>query len=232
MRVILVAAAAALLTFIVHFPGELTPDAAKQLSEAHSGRFTDWHPPIMAMLWSLFPRPEAMLALQVSLHWVGIAGLALRLSGRWRWLMLAVGLTPIAFKYLGVLQKDTLLASLFIAAFGLLGHSRVGAAALGLLGSLVRANGVFAFGPLLLPRWSLATTMAASIALSAALIPASMVFNRAVAEPTGVERSLQLYDLTGIKHFSGEQSNCYTPLFWDHWTRSAAASPSRRHAAR
>jgi hypothetical protein len=45
------------------------------------------------------------------------------------------------------------------------------------------------------------------------------------AERTGVERSLQLYDLAGIAHFSGDDSvlpvpifdldRCYTPLFWD-----------------
>ena len=215
LRVVTAAAVLALLTLGICFPGEMTPDAARQLAEARTGKFTDWHPPIMAMLWSVAPYPAAMLTLQIGLHWIGIAGLALRLSGHWRWVMLAVGLTPIAFKYLGVLQKDTLLTSLFVAAFGLAAHFRIASIALGLFGSLVRANGVFAFGPLALPRMGLVRTIALSVALSAALIPVSMAFNRLVSEPTGVERSVQAYDLAGIEQFSGKPSGCYTPLFWD-----------------
>lgn len=178
------------------------------LAQAEVSRYTDWHPPFMAMLWSLWPVPAFMLLIQNVLHWTGIALLASRLTGRWPYLMLAVGLTPIAFKYLGVIQKDTLLASLFVLAFGMAGRARLVPA---LLGALTRANGPFALiGIVRLPF---------ALLLIAAMVPASMLFNRAVAERSYVERSLPFYDMAGIAHFEEDTSRfpagCYTPLFWD-----------------
>lgn len=223
------------LTIAIRWPGTLTPDSSVQLDQARSGHFTDWHPPLMARIWRLWPQPAAMLVLQAGLHWFGIFCLAARVGGRvhvrWAWAMVAVGLTPIAANYVGILQKDSLLGGLMLAAFGVAAWSRVAALALSILGSLVRVNGVFAAPPLWLSLVrSRAHTMIVSIASVVAgllLIPLSISFNHSVlgAERSGVERSLQLYDLAGIAHYSGDDlvlpvpvgslDRCYTPLFWD-----------------
>lgn len=227
----------ALTNLGIVWPGTLTPDSRTQLGQVMNGAFTDWHPPLMAEIWSLLGGSvPAMLGLQVGLHWLGFWGLAESLRrdgvGKWAWAMLAVGLTPIAIKYTGVIQKDTLLASFFISAFGLAAVTRGHwlALVLGGAGSLCSANGVFALPPLVLMRLKeMKRLPAAGLCLvgAALLIPISGVVNHDVlqAERTGVERSLQLFDLAGIAHFSGDPGilplgteraqRCYTPLFWD-----------------
>ncbi len=143
----------------VHWPGNLTPDSNNQLSQAMTEAYTDWHPPLMAKIWALLGgTPQAMLALQITLHWFGFWSLAETLrrgkAGKWPWAMLAVGLTPIAIKYTGVIQKDSLLAEFLITAFGLAaltgGHGI--ATIFGAAGALCRANAVFALPPLFLTR--------------------------------------------------------------------------------
>ena len=216
------------LNLALRWPGSLTPDSISQLAQARGGHFTDWHPPIMAMLWrAMLPFESGMFVLQVAIHWFGIGALGERLRRdrlhKWAYLMLASGLTPIALKYTGVVQKDSLLASCFIASAGFLALRLRGPAVLiAAVGTLSRVNGVFA-SPSLFVRGPLAPLLGAVIAI--ALIPVSMTLNRLVASPSGVERSLQLYDLTGIAYYSGDTSilpvpipnlkGCYTPLFWD-----------------
>ena len=53
----------------MQFPGTMSNDAINQYAEAISGRYTDWHPAIMAWLWSLLrhiadgPAPHWLLHL-------------------------------------------------------------------------------------------------------------------------------------------------------------------------
>ena len=66
----------AALNLALHWPGTLTPDSKNQLGQVLAGAFTDWHPPLMAKLWALLGGAvQAMLAVQVGLHWLA--------SGRW-----------------------------------------------------------------------------------------------------------------------------------------------------
>lgn len=234
----------------VAWPGTLTPDSRNQLGQALAGVFNDWHPPLMAEIWALIGGTlPAMLALQIGMHWLGIWALAETLrrdrAGKWAFAMLGVGLTPIAIKYTGVIQKDTLLASFFIAAFGmaaLSGRHRV-AAILGVAGTLCRANGVFALPPLFLSRAKrikLLPALGLCLLAAAAFVPVSNLVNHRLlrAEETGVERSLQLFDLAGIARFSGDASvlprgaehaeHCYTPLFWDTLPIAGCAGPVER----
>jgi hypothetical protein len=224
-----------LVSLFAYWPGELTPDSLNQLEQARTGHLTDWHPPLMAVIWELWPQPAVMLVIQIGLHWLGIGCLAGRLqsdgSKRWAWAMLALGFTPIAFKYVGVIQKDSLLASCMIAAFGVACWSRLAAFVLSVAGGLVRVNGTFAVGPLwthlVRPRTGQFVTAAVSLVVGVFLIPIAVAANHHLfgARPSGVERSIQLYDLAGIAEFSGDKSvlpvsidnlrRCYTPLFWD-----------------
>ncbi len=161
--------------------------------------------------------------------------------------MLASGASPLFLYYDGIIYKDVALASTFLAASGIVFWFRVqgrdlpraaGAAALALLGygTLVRANAVFAFGPLLLflwdrPRLRTARMLTLSLALAAVAVPASGFVNRDVfgAKDSGVRQTLELFDLAGIAHASGDLSmlpvaarmsaadlaRCYAPLYWD-----------------
>ena len=151
----------ALFNLAIHWPGQLTPDSNSQLIEATSGNYRDWHPPIMAAIWRqllLFgSHTVPMLVLQIALHWLGIGLLAAMLCReklhKAAMIMLLSGFTPIAFKYTGIIQKDSLLASFMIAGFGFASIGNIsfkwGGLMLGMVGMLSRANAVFAFPPLL-----------------------------------------------------------------------------------
>lgn len=153
------------------WPGGWTNDGRLQYEEALSGRYTDWHPPIVAATWHrlmavMGEGPAAMLLLQLGLHWLGFGliahGLAMRGRGRAAWLAVAAGLFPIFPYYGSALYKDVPLASAWIAAVGLVWWSQARwpqrarlpwgiALACGLLlawGTLARANAVFGVGAL------------------------------------------------------------------------------------
>lgn len=227
------------------WPGLLTPDSQSQLQQAISGQFNDWHPPFMAMLWQLIGATiPAMLVVQVALHWAGIwtfaEGARRTRHSLWPWVLLALGLTPIAFKYTGIIQKDSLLTSFLVLAFGLafLLPQRAFGWPFGIAAALCRANGSFALPPLLLERMhrrvGLLGTVAASLAMAVVMVPAIGVFNTHVlgARETGVQRSVQLFDMAGIAHVSHDDTvlpagatdaaRCYTPLFWDALDRCMA----------
>lgn len=229
--------ASCLVNLVVGWPGILTPDSQDQLAQAVAGRYDDWHPPFMAMLWrALGATPPAMLIVQVVLHWAGIwtfaEGVRRVRPTRWVWAVVAVGATPIALKYTGVIQKDSLLAGFLLLAFGLSLSARAAAGLpFGLAAMLCRANGVFALPPLLFALrrkpMSLLSTVAASLALAVVLVPVIGTVNARLpgVAPSGVLRSVQLFDMAGIVHLSGDASvmpqgtrgavRCYTPLFLD-----------------
>ena len=252
-HIVLMAILLAVINFALRWPGEFNPDSIVQLNQAISGEFTDWHPPIMAFIWSgllqIADAKIAILAFQIALHWLGIglfAVILLKSNHKLAALiMLASGLTPIALMYTGVILKDTLLASFFLAAFGLASWNNIGFRTVGLLlgmiGMLTRANAVFAIPSLLFLVFRYKRSLFKSLLLIAVialpLIPLSQWINHDVigAERTGVERSLQLYDLAGISYFSGDSSvlpveipnleECYTPLYWDTLGASRCGKP-------
>lgn len=247
-RLLAATVAIAVLYLASAWPGRLTPDSETQLQQALSGRYDDWHPPFMAMLWrAIGATAPAMLAVQVALHWAGVwlfaEGVRRERGGTWPYAVLAIGLTPIAFRYVGVLQKDSLLAGLFLVGFGsaFLWPQRLFAWPFGLAAVLCRANGGFALPPLLFERRSrpmgMVATVTASLALSIVAIPAIGFVNSRLlpARETGVVRSVQLFDLAGIVHRGGDPAilprgaedaaACYTPLFWDSLTHCIAPMP-------
>src|SRR5262245_46797906 len=73
-RVILLVAAIAVVAYA--FPGYLNFDAADQLSQAPTGSYGDWHPPMMAAYWAVLDGvvrgPAPMLLLQVGLFLFGL----------------------------------------------------------------------------------------------------------------------------------------------------------------
>lgn len=205
----------ALLTAVLRWPGALNPDSVRQLEQARSFQFTDWHPPMMALLWSVWPQPAFMLLLQVGLLWTGLFLIASTVDGKWRYAILAVGFSPIAVHYGGVIQKDSVLAAGMMVAAGCMAKGwRWAAAGVAILTSFVRVNAGFAVAPLIFRRRRLLWTPLVAVALALSV----QMSARLVAERTDVTKSLPLFDLAGIDHYSGGDrfpTGCYTPLFWD-----------------
>ena len=225
------ALAAAMLA--IWWPGVAMYDTIDQYHQAVTGAYEDWHPPVMARLWSLllpFGGGQApMFVLQTALYAAGLGLLAARLAqgGGWRRsaAVLAIGAWPLFSGWEGVVLKDAQMAAALVAATGLAGWWRLAgrrlplaaAAAIILLllyALLVRGNAVFAVVPLALalfgwPRLNhpLARAAAALAAVAALLALAPLVNHRLLgAAETGIERTLPTYDLAGIAHFAGAQA--------------------------
>src|SRR5262249_10194708 len=58
------------------FPGLLSPDSVRQYKQALAHHYTDWHPPIMAWIWSFLnyfsKGPQNLLVLHLSLLFLGL----------------------------------------------------------------------------------------------------------------------------------------------------------------
>jgi hypothetical protein len=215
----------------LHFPGVMNNDSVQQYRQAVSGRYGDWHPPVMAWLWSWLrfvgEGPAPFLVLHLALYWLGF-GLfadAVRRSGHMA-LALAITLAGAFPPFLYVnaqVVKDVGMAVSWLAAAGLLYWHRSQArrmhpvviAAVALLlayGTLVRTNAVFGLGPLLLfalapASWlRSARLMAAAVVVAVLALPAGMLANRVLFQPQAqhATQSLFLFDLMGIAVHTGD----------------------------
>lgn len=212
------------LNLALYWPGAMMNDSLNQYKEAVSGRFTDWHPPVMAWLWSVLRRvhdgPAPLFALHLCAYWAGIAAYAdaaRRLGHRRIALALALSGAFPAFVFMNAyVIKDVGMAAALVAGSGLLfwfrsqgrrpGWGWAAAAALLLAyGTLVRTNAVFAIGPLLAyamapDRWLRPLRLGAvAVVVALAAVPGSMVVNQLLFHPVqrhAVE-SLFLYDIAG-----------------------------------
>ena len=72
---LLLVAALFVLNVLLHFPGTMDNDSKNQYAEAIAGRYTDWHPPVMAWLWSVLrlvaDGPAPFLLLHLAAYWCG-----------------------------------------------------------------------------------------------------------------------------------------------------------------
>ncbi len=254
---LLVAAGLALGMLALLWPGVAPYDAIDQYRQALSGSFDDWHPPAMARLWALLlhiaPGQGPLLAVQLLLYWLGLGLIAGALARQGAvcagMAVLALGALPLFAAWEADVLKDTQMLSAMLAACGIASWWRIGGRRMPGWGvavivillayaAFVRANGVFAVVPLAFGLfdvlegrrpWVRAGAMLAAMAAFAALAP---VVNQRVlgASPSGVERTIAVYDLGGIAHFAGpdavpvlpaadwreaERRACYKPFFWD-----------------
>ena len=122
-----------LLNLVLHFPGFMDNDSKNQYAEAIAGRYTDWHPPVMAWLWSVLrlvaDGPAPFLALHLALYWLGWGLLAdgLRRAGhpRTALLMAVAGAFPPFLYINGHVVKDVGMVASWLAAIGLVFWFRV-----------------------------------------------------------------------------------------------------------
>jgi hypothetical protein len=213
------------LNVALHYPGTMNNDSINQYAEAVSGRYTDWHPPVMAWLWSVLRHlgdgPGPFLVLHLALYWAGFGLLAdgMRRMGHPRTAVLIAlaGAFP-PFLYLNAsVVKDVGMVASWLAAIGLLFwyraqgrriplYSGAAVAALLLYGTLVRSNALFALGPVVLyalapARWLRARRlMAGAVVIAVLALPLTQQLNRVLFDPQSREpvNSLFLFDLLGI----------------------------------
>mgnify|MGYP000391599521 CR=1 FL=1 len=115
------------VTAATFYPGYMSPDSVRQLKQARSASYDDWHPPIMALVWgildSVIPGPVGMLVFHNILFWSGL-GLTISLVAPRSLLapvlVLAVGFFPSVFALLSTIWKDVGMASALLLAFSLL----------------------------------------------------------------------------------------------------------------
>ena len=220
-----------LLQTLSTLPGELNDDSREQLRQAISQHYTDWHPPVMALVWSWLMRlggsAGSLLALHQFLHWLGIGLIAdaYHRIGRRReaWLVIAAGAFPIFLFYDRFVVKDVGMASALIAGTGMIVWFTVQnkrpplwvilfSGLCLLYGALIRTNAVFAIGPLLLlysargRRLGIPKIIAWSIVTALLAVPLSDLINHRLigAKPEYPIQSLQIFDLMGIAVYSGD----------------------------
>jgi hypothetical protein len=145
---------------IACYPGFMSIDSLDQYMQAHTLRFADQHPPVMAWLWSkliwILDGPQSLLFVHLGMLWVGLyiwcrnAGESR--SAKW---FIVLGYLPWVANFAGVLWKDMGMAFSLMLAVGLLSMERltkpVIAAALIFLmyGFMVRTNAPAALIPII-----------------------------------------------------------------------------------
>ncbi len=129
------------LFLLYAFPGYMSTDSVQQLTEAHTGTFSDGNPPLMAAEWWLLDRiisgPLLMLLLQGSLFLGGLFVLLRRLLAprAAAWTAIGLLLFPPIMTTMAVIWKDSQMAAYLIAGIAALldGRRRVRLVGLGLL---------------------------------------------------------------------------------------------------
>ncbi|MDF0488954.1 hypothetical protein PX554_12495 [Sphingomonas sp. H39-1-10] len=227
--VALAAALLFLLQIVLWWPGVAMFDTVGQYTQALSGAYDDWHPPIMARLWAalrpLGPGAAPMLLVQAAAYWLGLGLIAAALARAGRawagWAVIVLGALPLFVAWQSVVLKDAQMLGAMLTAVGIVARARFAGRALSLpaliavvalLGyaALVRTNAVFAvvpLGVLLVPgrrRWGRRAGAIAGLTL--AVLAVSPIINHRLlgAEPTTVGHTLPLFDLAGIAHFAGD----------------------------
>jgi hypothetical protein len=217
--------------FIVTFPGQLVFDSEQQLAQALSRHYGDWHPPVMAFVWTylikLSGSRAGLLALHQGLHWLGFGltadGCHRAAMKRRAWAILVAGAFPFFLIYDKIYLKDVGMGSAFVAAFGLIFWFRVQdrttpwwayllAGMCLLYGGLIRTNSVFAMGPLIYfycrrgRSFSSAKIIGCSILVLAIGVPLSGWINHRLigAKSQDPLQSLQIFDLMGIAVHAGD----------------------------
>ena len=223
--------------FAAYYPGLLSPDALSIYRQATSFSFSDWHAPMMGLLWALLDRlthgPQGMLALLLTLYWGALFVLTVAASRINRLIapaMLVLGFMPFTINFAGTLWVDVLLATSWLMCSALAFSAYIRGRPISmvraamswlffLVGAWSRPNTLFAAIPLGLylfrPRGvSRALQRTALVAMVAAGIwCGNWVMSYLVlhAERTYPIHSIVTFDLAGISHFSGIN---YLPSTW------------------
>ena len=240
-------------------------DTVSQYEQVLSNELTDWHPPVMVRLWQLL-HPLAggtapMFVLQVALYALGFALIVAALARCGRPVAAAacgvLALSPLLLGWQMVVLKDCQMLGALVAAIAIVGHYRlssrpvplIAAAAAALLiayATLVRANAVFATAPLVVlllprPRPVIGRGAVALAAIALVVLVSPFLDHRLFgAEPSGVEKSLPVFDLAAIAVATPQarapftdaereelvRRHCVKAYFWDPLGDPNACGPA------
>ena len=209
------------LALVYAFPGLMSPDSGFQLLQARGGDLiSDWHPPIMALIWRYSDRviagPFGMLLLQTGAFLFGLDALLRRAMRPVAAAAVAVAilLLPPVLAAMAVIWKDSQMAGLLVAGAALLpaARRRVRIAGLGLLvlASAMRYNAAAATLPLIVllldehpRRWR---RYAIAVACWLAVTVAALGLNAAISErhDHAWHNSIALFDIAGTIRFSDD----------------------------
>lgn len=115
---------------IACYPGFMSVDSIEQYKQAHTLRFSDGHPPVMAWLWSklnyVFDGPQSLLFLQLGVLWSGLYVWSRNVgeSKAAKWFVL-LGFFPWVANFEGVLWKDVGMAFSLLLALGFLDRKNI-----------------------------------------------------------------------------------------------------------
>jgi len=150
---------------IYAFPGFMSMDSVAQLGDARSHQYSDWHPPMMAAIWTvmeLFVKgPALMLLVQGTLFLLGTFGILRRVLSERKAAMIAssILLFPPVLAPMAVIWKDSQMAGFLLTGIALLLDERRSRQLIALLpftiAAALRDNAAVAILPLivLLFRW-------------------------------------------------------------------------------
>lgn len=241
-------------SLIAFWPGILEYDTVNQFEQVMTGQYDDWHPPVMARLWSLFEGAGLhgswpMLVLQLVLFWGGLAGFGVALARRGRpalaWCVPLVGLLPVIADWMAVVMKDTQFLAAMVAATGVVAWFRLAEQPMprwasvltGLLlgyAVLLRANSMFAVVPLAWGwqgwaglRNSLARLLLVLGTCAVVIVVSGWLNHRVMqASRSGVEMTLPKFDLAGIGTFARLPSlPGVVPSAWQRAVRQGCYTP-------
>lgn len=143
---------------IAFYPGIMTPDTLDQLNQATLHQFNDWHPPLMAWIWSkmnlVFPESSGLLFLDLFLLWFGLFSIRRTIAHRFSPFVYLLGFLPFVIGLSGVIWKDvaTAYTLLWAAIIMLRPKSRVNLVLFSLFvfaGIGIRYNSLFSCLPLI-----------------------------------------------------------------------------------
>lgn len=110
---------------IACYPGFMSVDTLEQYKQAHTLKFADGHPPVMAWLWSklgaILDGPQSLLFLHLTMLWAGLyvwyKNAGENRAAKW---FIVLGFLPWVANFEGVLWKDVGMAFSLLLAIGLL----------------------------------------------------------------------------------------------------------------
>jgi len=197
----------------------MSRDSFIQYSQANSGYYQDWHPPIMALVWRIilliFPFQTGMLILQCLLLFIGLSILIKNTkTSIGRYLFLAMPFYPWIFGISGVIWKDIQLAfTLLITTSLMRGKNTTLTNSIILIllyyASSVRSNGIFAVAPFIfwwitkIIKTKVLITGTLSLFLCIVLVIINQLFNIYILES---ERNSQVQQLGQLSMDMGYSS--------------------------
>lgn len=219
---LIISLAGFIINLIAYYPGFLSSDTIDQYGQSLTGHYSDWHPPVMALVWSLLNKiyqgPQLMLIFQLVMLWAGVyLLLSLLRKARWYVLVTLVALAPFVQNFAALISKDTQMAlSWFLVMCILLdaivknrklsGGAIIATVLLILYGCLLRVNALPGAIPLILiwawcsfrNRTGLVRSGIILVFISAALAGPSLINHCVHAQKTFPENKLFLHDLSGV----------------------------------